>query len=179
MDNAVEVRMLHHKNELTPIEKVTIRGSKEPTVITTANGKGESTEETTVYVNDLEVFVAIVPLENSPAVLSPGLFCTDLRCSCEWKKGESPSLMKDENVTRCKSENHVPLLAVAEEPRIPDAPSKASGDRLRIPGGRSSGDQSREVLQSDVPGLENAGQASGDRWHSQVSRHGWPVAQGS
>ena len=38
-------------------EKGTLRKSKEPTFIMTANGKAESTEEATVYVNDFDVFV--------------------------------------------------------------------------------------------------------------------------
>ena len=44
------------KNELTSGEKDTIIRSKEPTVITTASGKAGSTEQTTVYSNDLDVF---------------------------------------------------------------------------------------------------------------------------
>ena len=49
-----------------------------------------------------------------------------------------------ENI-RCKSDNHVPIVAVSEEPRIPNVPSKPSGDRLRIPGARSPRDWSHEV----------------------------------
>ena len=36
----------------------------------TANGKVESTEEATVYVNDLDVFVTMMPLEDSFALPS-------------------------------------------------------------------------------------------------------------
>ena len=66
---------------------------------------------------------------------------------------------------RCKSENHVPIVAVSDAPRIPDALSKASGDRLQNSGARPSGDRSRAVLQSNVPSQENPDQASGDRSH--------------
>ena len=61
------------KNELTSGEKDTIRRSNEPTAITTASGKAESTEEATVHVNDLNVFVTMMLLEGSPALLSLGL----------------------------------------------------------------------------------------------------------
>ena len=44
------------KQELTPGGKEIIRKSKEPTVIATANGKAESTEDVTVYVNDGQVY---------------------------------------------------------------------------------------------------------------------------
>ena len=57
----------------------------------------------------------------------------------------------------------MPIVAGPEKFRIPDDPSKASGDRLQIPGASTSGDLSREVLQYDVPSQENPGQASGDR----------------
>ena len=59
MNSGASLHMLS-KNELICGEKDTIRRSKEPTVITTANGKADSTEEATVYVNDLDVFVTIV-----------------------------------------------------------------------------------------------------------------------
>ena len=63
------------KNELTPFEKDNIRRSKEPTVIImTANGKAESTEEATVYVDDFGVFVTLMLFEDSPAVLSLDFF---------------------------------------------------------------------------------------------------------
>ena len=42
--------------------KETINTSKEPTVITTASGKAESTEEATVYVNYVTVFVTMMLL---------------------------------------------------------------------------------------------------------------------
>ena len=34
--------------------------------------------------------------------------------------------LKMEKVTRCKSENHVPIAAVSKEPRILDDPTKAT-----------------------------------------------------
>ena len=51
MDSGASLHMMS-KNELTSVEKETIRESKVPTVIMTANGMGESTNEATVYVND-------------------------------------------------------------------------------------------------------------------------------
>ena len=48
--------------------------------------------------------------------------------SCDWKTGACSSLIKDANVW--KSAN----CGSCKELRIPDDPSKASGDRLKIPG---------------------------------------------
>ena len=55
VDSGTSLSMIS-KLELTCGGKDAIRRSKEPTVITTANGRAESTEEETVYVNDLDVF---------------------------------------------------------------------------------------------------------------------------
>ena len=52
------------KNELTSGEKDTFRVS-------------ESTEDATVYVNDLDVFVTIMLLEDSAAMLSFGSLCEE------------------------------------------------------------------------------------------------------
>ena len=107
------------KNELTSGEQDTVRRSKEPTVITTANGKAESTEQATVYVNNLDVFATMILLKDSPAVLSLDLFCEEMGYSYGWRRRESRSLIKVGQVLRCTSENHVPLSAVSKEPRVP------------------------------------------------------------
>ena len=56
----------------------------------TADGKVESTEEATVNVNSWDVFVTMMVLDDSPAVLSLGSLCEEMRKSYEWKEGESP-----------------------------------------------------------------------------------------
>ena len=109
----------------------------------TVSGKAESSQEATVYVNELDVFVTVMLLEDSAAVLS---------LVCYAKKWAAPMNGK---VTRCKS-------AVSEELRIPDVSAKASGDPLRIPGTQALGDWSRKVEQADVRGEQNPGQASGE-----------------
>ena len=54
MDSGASLHMMSD-NEFFSGEKGTIPRPKEPTVITTANGKEESAEEATVYVDDLDV----------------------------------------------------------------------------------------------------------------------------
>ena len=102
------------KGELTSDQKDTIRRSKEPTVITSANRKPASTEEATVHGNDLDVFVTMILLEDSPAVSFLGLFFEETGYSNERKKGEPPSLIKDGEVTRCKPQIHVPIVAISK-----------------------------------------------------------------
>ena len=61
VDSGASLHMMS-KQELTLGGKETIRKSKEPTVIATADGKAESTEDATVYVNDLGRFTAVLSL---------------------------------------------------------------------------------------------------------------------
>ena len=62
------------------------------------------------------------------------------------RKGECPSLVKNGRIIRCKLENHVPIVAVSEEPCVSPRPqSKHPGDRLPIPGAKALGDWSRMV----------------------------------
>ena len=72
----------HHimcNRDLTPEEQETTRQSKCPSVILTANGTSHTTEEATVYVFDLDMFVQVQLLKESPAVLSLGKLCEENR----------------------------------------------------------------------------------------------------
>ena len=68
-------------------KKVTSENQKNRTVITTVSGKAESTEEATVFVNDLDVFVTMVLLEDALALLSLGLLCAEIGYAHEWTFG--------------------------------------------------------------------------------------------
>ena len=81
------------KNELTSGEKDT-RRSKETTAITTANGKAESTEEATVYINDLDVFVTMMLLEDSKQCYLFVFITRRNGLLFRMEKGESPSLIR-------------------------------------------------------------------------------------
>ena len=51
-------------------------------------------EEAQVYVQDLDLFVTVQLLDESPAVLSFGKLCSEHVCSYEWENGETPRLTK-------------------------------------------------------------------------------------
>ena len=89
VDSGASLHMMS-KKELISGEQDTIRRSN-----TTASGKAVSTEEAKLYVNDLDVFVTMMLLENSPAVLSLGQLREEMDYSYEWEKEESPLLGKD------------------------------------------------------------------------------------
>ena len=52
-------------------------GSRNPTVVRSANGEVHTHEEAQVFVRDLSLFVTVQLLEETPAVLSLGKLCED------------------------------------------------------------------------------------------------------
>ena len=70
----------------------TLRRSRNPTVVLTANGEVHTHEEAQVYVHDLNLLVTVQLLEETPAVLSLGKLCEDHGYSYEWVSGQKPRL---------------------------------------------------------------------------------------
>ena len=60
------------KRDLNFVELETMRTSRSPTTVMTANGEVQTREEATVYVKELDLFVTVMFLEETPAVLSLG-----------------------------------------------------------------------------------------------------------
>ena len=71
------------KKESSSEEMGTVRRSKNPTVVLTADGEVYTHEEAQVFVYDLNLFVTL-----NPAVLSLGKLCKDHGCSHEWVSGQ-------------------------------------------------------------------------------------------
>ena len=67
------------KKDLNKAQLETVRISKNATTATTANGEVLAKEEATVYVRGLDLFVTVMLLENTPAVLSLGKLCEEFR----------------------------------------------------------------------------------------------------
>ena len=70
------MHMLSRK-DLSSDEMDTLRRSRTPTAVVTANGEVHTNEEAQVYVHDLNLFVSVQLLEETPAVLSLGTLCED------------------------------------------------------------------------------------------------------
>ena len=60
------------KKDLKSAELETMRTLRSPTTLMTANGEVQTREEATVYVKQLHLFVKVMLLEETPAVLSCG-----------------------------------------------------------------------------------------------------------
>ena len=76
------------KKDLSDAEMDTLTKSCSPTIVITANGEVQTHEETTVYVKELDTFLTVKVLDNTPAVLFLGKFCDENGYSYEWINGQ-------------------------------------------------------------------------------------------
>ena len=76
------------KRDLNSAELETMRTSRSPTTVMTANGEVQTREEVTVYVKELDLFVTVMLLEELPAVLSLGKLCEDHGYTYHWTSGQ-------------------------------------------------------------------------------------------
>ena len=67
------------KKDLRLAEMDTLTKSCSPTIVTTANGEVQTHEEASVYVKELDIFLTMKVLDNTPAVLSLGTLCDEKR----------------------------------------------------------------------------------------------------
>ena len=74
VDSGVSMPMLS-KKDLSSDEMDTLRRSRNPTTVVTANGEVETNEEAQVFVHDHDLFVTVQLLGETPAVLSLGKLC--------------------------------------------------------------------------------------------------------
>ena len=99
------------KKDMNDAEMDTLTKSCSPTIVITANGEVQTHEEATVYVKELDIFLTMKVLENTPAVLSLGKLCDDENgYSYEWINGQKPHLIKNGIRIQCNTENFVPIV---------------------------------------------------------------------
>ena len=80
----------------------TLKRSRHPTVVMTANGDVQSFEEAQIYVHDLGSFVTVQLRDETPSVLTPGTLFEDHGHSYEWVIGQKPRLTNEEKIITCK-----------------------------------------------------------------------------
>ena len=73
-----------------------------------------------MYVKELDIFLTMKVLENTPAVLSLGKLCDENGYSYEWINGQKPHLIKNGIRIPCNTENFVPIV-------VPGLSSSSSG----------------------------------------------------
>ena len=98
------------KKDLSNAEMDALTKSCSPTIVITANGEVQTHEEAIVYVKELEKFLTMKVLDNTPAVLSLRKLCDENGYSYEWTNGQKPHLIKDGIRIICNTENFVPIV---------------------------------------------------------------------
>ena len=119
VDSGASMHMIS-KKDLSDAEMDTLTKSCSPTIVITANGEVQTREEATVYVKELDIFLTMKVLENTPAVLSLGKLCDENGYSYEWIHGQKPHLIKNGIRIPCNTENFVPVV-------VPGLSSSSSG----------------------------------------------------
>ena len=159
------------KKDLSDAEMDTLTKSCSPTIVITANGEVQTHEEATVYVKELDIFLTMKVLENTPAVLSLGKLCDENGYSYEWINGQKPHLIKDGIRIICNTENFVPIV-------VPGLSSSSSGSsstsRTPIKTGESfhspsSSSSSSSPTVSEIQTREREDQTESDISPVQVS----------
>ena len=120
----------------------------------TPNGEVQTSEEAQVYVHDVDLFVTVQLLEDTPAVLSQGKLCEEHGETWKWASGQKPHLTKNGKRILCKTENIDTVVVPALS-----SSSSASSSSTSFPQDSSSTPLSPAKLRSD----DTYYQASGDR----------------
>ena len=145
VDSGASMHM-NSKKDVSDAEMDILTKSCSPTIVITANGEVQSHEEAIVYFKELDIFLTIKVLENTPAVLSLGKLCDENGYSYEWINGQKPYLIKNGIRIPCNTENFVPIVA-------PDLSSSSSGSSStsKTPSRQESNSSSSSSTSSSSP----------------------------
>ena len=134
-------------------------------MVITANGEVQTHEEATVYVKELDIFLTMKVLENTPAVLSLGKLCDENGYSYERINGQKPHLIKNGIRIPCNTENFVPIV-------VPGLSSSSTGSSStsRTPSRQESHCSSSSSSSSSSPTVsEIQTRERGDQTESDIS----------
>ena len=128
-----------------------------PTMVMTANVEMLAKEEATVYVRELDLFVTVMLVENTPAVLSLEKLCEEFGYSYHWISGQKPHLIKNGKKFLCDTSYHVPFVvpglstSSSTSSTSPTTSSQETCTDTEIPATRSSEHTSEESLAQGGP----------------------------
>ena len=106
VDSGASMHMIS-KMDLSDAEMDTLTKSCSPTIVITVNGEVQTHEEATVYVKELDTFLILKVLENTPVVLSLGKLYDENGYSYEWINGQKTKLILNGIRILCNTENFV------------------------------------------------------------------------
>ena len=145
VDSSASMHMIS-KKDLNSAEMETLTKSCSLAIVITANGEVQTHEEAIVYVKEMDIFLTMKVLDNTPAVLSLGELCDENGYSYEWINGQKPHLIKDGIRIICNTENFIPIV-------VPGLSSSSSGSSStsRTPLRQESHSQSSSSTSSSSP----------------------------
>ena len=103
------MHMLSSK-DLTSAELEPLQKSRIPTTVTTTNWEVHTSEEVEENFHDLELFVTVQILDDTPAVLSLGVLCEEHGGANEWASGQKQHLTKNGKTILCNKEKFVLIV---------------------------------------------------------------------
>ena len=109
VDSRASMHMVS-KKDLNSAELETMRTSRSPTTEMTANGEVQTREEATENVKQLDLFVEVMLLEETPAVLPLGKLCEDHGCTHYWSSGQKLHLIRNGKRIDCSTSHYVPFV---------------------------------------------------------------------
>ena len=117
VDSGASVHMMS-KMDMSPEELETVNVSRRPTTVITADGSINATEEATVYVKDLDMFVTVQLLKDTPAVLSLGKFCEENGIHTSRTKVKNPNLIKNNKMYLANATISCPSSALVYQVKL-------------------------------------------------------------
>ena len=116
LDSGASWHMVNRK-ELTRSEASNVRPSPNAMTLNTANGQIEVSNETDIWVHDLECMVTAFVLDNDcPCLISMGQLVEEHDIRITWQKG-SPPIMEKPDGTRIRAaqEHNIPLMCTSTD----------------------------------------------------------------
>ena len=162
VDSRASMHMIS-KKDLNSAEMDTLTKSCSPTVVVTVNGEVQTHEEATVYVKELDIFLTMKVLENTPAVLSLGKLCDENGYSYERINGQKPHLIKNGIRIQCNTENFVPIVV----PGLSSSSSSSSHSSTPVTPSRQEIDHPKSSSSSSTSPPMTSSTVSSD----SVTRH--------
>ena len=153
------------RKDLNSAALETVRISKSPTMVLTASGEVPTKEEATVHVWELDLFVTVLLLEDTLAVLSLGKLCEDHGYNCHWISGQKPHLIQNGRQIDCNTANYVPFVVLdlstssssSSSPTSPTSSSQETAAPMQHPASTRS-----ESMRGEVQGNLSRGPAEAE-----------------
>ena len=148
VDAGASMHMVSEKN-LNSAELAAMRTPRSPTTVMTANSEVRTNQEATKKVKQLDLFVKVMLLQETPAVLSLGKLCDERGYTYHWKSGQNQHLIKNGKRINCNIFNYVPCvvpgISASSSSTTPSSASSPSSSQESTSAIRDSVSENRDV----------------------------------